>query len=174
MHGADRCDSSRAGGARKTGSFDHEIIHVMSAAALVSLGYEGRTADELVANLQRESVSILVDVRLTPLSRKPGLSKRRLAQALEAVGIHYVHLPALGNPPENRSAFRAGDPLSRKRYRQILQQRHAAEAIQHVAELLDGGIVALLCFEREHESCHRHLVVEALKRTMPAVAVVEL
>ena len=146
----------------------------MSVVALVSLGYEGRTADELIANLQSESVSVLVDVRLTPLSRKPGLSKHRLAQALAAVGIQYVHLPALGNPPENRSAFRAGDPLSRKHYQSILQQQNAAEAIQHVAELLDGGTVALLCFERQHESCHRHLVAEELRRAKPTVAVVEL
>jgi uncharacterized protein (DUF488 family) len=147
----------------------------MSSLALVSLGYEGRTADELIANLQRESVSVLVDVRLTPLSRKPGLSKHRLAQSLIAVGIQYVHLPALGNPPDNRSAFRAGDPLSRRYYRSLLQEEHATQALQHVAELMDGGIVALLCFERDHDSCHRHLVAEELRRRVkPKVAIVQL
>jgi uncharacterized protein (DUF488 family) len=146
----------------------------MPALALVSLGYEGRTADELVAHLQREAVSVLVDVRLTPLSRKPGLSKNRLAQALSEVGIQYVHLPALGNPIENRSAFRAGDPASRRHFQNLLQGDHAAEALQHVAELLDGGTVALLCFERRHDSCHRYLVAEAVRRDNPSVAIVEL
>ena len=146
----------------------------MSALALVSLGYEGRTAHELVANLRREAVSVLVDVRLTPLSRKPGLSKHRLAQALADVGIRYVHLPALGNPPENRPAFRAGDPAGRRHFIKILEGEHATEALQHVAELLDGGTVALLCFERRHDSCHRHLVAEALRRQNPSVSIVEL
>jgi uncharacterized protein (DUF488 family) len=146
----------------------------MSAAALVSLGYEGRTADQLIEQLKHEGVDVLVDVRLTPLSRKPGLSKRRLSQALAAVGIRYLHLPALGNPPENRSAFRAGDPMSRRHYRELLELDHATEALKHVAELLDGGTVALLCFERAHESCHRHLVAEALRKSKPSVAVVQV
>ena len=146
----------------------------MPSPALVSLGYEGRTADELIANLRHESVTVLVDVRLTPLSRKPGLSKHRLAEALAAVGIQYVHLRALGNPPGNRPAFRAGDPLSRKYYRSLLEEEDAAQALKHVAELMDGGTVALLCFERDHESCHRHLVAEELRRVQPRVSIVQI
>lgn len=146
----------------------------MSSLALVSLGYEGRTADELIVNLQHQSVTVLVDVRLTPLSRKPGLSKHRLAKALAAVDIEYVHLRALGNPPDNRPAFRAGDPLSHKYYKRLLQAEEAAQALQHVAELMDGGTVALLCFERQHDLCHRHLVAEELRRVNPKVAIVQV
>lgn len=141
---------------------------------MVSVGYEGRTAPELVADLQRESVTVLVDVRLTPLSRKPGMSKRRLASALDGVGIRYEHLPALGNPRENRAAFRAGDPRSRESFREVLTDARGAEALRHLAELLDGETVALLCFERAHQTCHRLMVAEALLRTNPAVALVEL
>jgi uncharacterized protein (DUF488 family) len=146
----------------------------MSSPPLVSLGYEGRTVEELIANLQRESVTVLVDVRLTPLSRKPGMSKRRLTSALDAVGIRYVHMRALGNPKENRAAFRAGDPRSRDDFREVLKDARGAEALRHVAELLDGETVALLCFERDHQTCHRLLVAEELLRTNPAVALVEL
>jgi uncharacterized protein (DUF488 family) len=152
---------------------DHGNIAAMSAPALVSLGYEGRSAEELIASLQRESVTVLVDVRLTPLSRKPGLSKQRLAQALEVAGIRYVHLRALGNPPDNRSGFRAGDPRSVEHFRDLLRERSAVEALDHVVELLDGETVALLCFERRHEACHRHVVAEELRRANPAVAIVE-
>lgn len=146
----------------------------MSGSALVSVGYEGRTVVELIAQLRHELVTVLVDVRLTPLSRKPGLSKQRLAQALADAGIRYVHLRALGNPKENRTAFRAGDPDSRAYFRGLLRQDHAVEALRHVAELLDGETVALLCFEREHDTCHRHVVAEELQRGNPAVAVVEV
>lgn len=71
---------------------------------LVTVGYEGRTAGELVVTLAEAGVDVLVDVRLTPLSRKPGLSKRQLADALAAAGVEYVHLPALGNPKDNRES----------------------------------------------------------------------
>src|SRR5437773_2633547 len=100
---------------------------IMSRRRLVSLGYEGRTAEQLVSELQSESVTVLVDVRLTPLSRKPGLSKRRLAALLADAGIRYVHLGALGNPKDNREAFRTGDRSSRSRFRDLLKERKAVQ-----------------------------------------------
>ena len=43
-------------------------------------------------------VTRLVDVRLTPISRKPGLSKTALGRELAAVGMVYEHRRELGNP----------------------------------------------------------------------------
>lgn len=143
-------------------------------AALVSLGYEGRDARDLIVQLTEQRVTVLVDVRLTPLSRKPGLSKRKLAEALANAAIQYIHLPHLGNPKDNREAFRAGDPASRTRFRQILETSDGAAALQHVAELLDGGSVALMCFERDHATCHRDLVSAAIAKSRPDLPVVNL
>ena len=123
----------------------------MRAPALVSIGYEGRSADELVQALQRASVDVLVDVRLTPSSRKPGLSKRKLAATLAAVDIEYLHLPALGNPKDNRGAFRAGKPAAYERLRALLTGDAARDAIDEITTLLDEHTVALLCFERSHD-----------------------
>lgn len=139
---------------------------------LVSVGYEGRSVEELVASLLAEGVSTLVDVRLTPLSRKPGLSKKRLSQSLAQHGITYIHLPALGNPKDNREPFRDGQPESRERFTELLNTEIGIEALTHVAELLDDQTVALLCFERSHEHCHRHLVAEQLSRSVRALHVV--
>jgi uncharacterized protein (DUF488 family) len=139
------------------------------APSLISLGYQGRSVDELVAQLRGACATILVDVRLTPLSRKPGLSKKRLAQALKDAGIDYVHLPALGNPRDNRKPFRAGDPDSRHRFRDLMQTTEAEQALRRVAELLDDQAVALLCFERSHDECHRQVVVDELRRSRPGL-----
>lgn len=133
---------------------------------LISVGYEGRSVDELIASLIDQGVSVLVDVRLTPLSRKPGLSKKRLAQALAEHGINYLHLPALGNPKDNRASLRSGDPASHKRFAELLHTDAGATALSHVAELLDDQTVALLCFERSHSQCHRQLVADQLSRTV--------
>lgn len=97
------------------------------------------------------------------------MSKRRLAAALAAAGIGYVHLPALGNPRDNREPFRKGDPASREHFRALLHEPPAAEAVDHIGTLLDAGNVALLCFERSHESCHRHLVAESVLEANPSV-----
>ncbi len=143
--------------------------------SLVSIGYEGRTVDELVRQLIDNEVDVLVDVRLTPLSRRRGLSKHQLSAALAAAGIDYIHHRALGNPRDNRDGFRSGKLASLARFRtDVLSTDDAQRAISHVVELLDGGVVALLCFEREHEECHRHLVVEQVQRRVPTVLVVEI
>lgn len=84
---------------------------------LYGAGYERRDLDELLGLLQDHEVEEVVDVRLTPRSRKRGLSRTRLAAALQDVGIGYCHLPALGNPFENREGFRAGRPDAVARYR---------------------------------------------------------
>ena len=137
----------------------------------MTIGYEGRSADELVEELKSARIRVLIDVRLTPLSRKPGLSKRRLAESLEQAGIAYVHLPALGNPKENRASFRTGDPRSRTRFRALLRSPEAAAALEQVAALTADSRVALLCFERHASECHRHVVSDELERRVPALAV---
>ncbi|MBP2452013.1 MULTISPECIES: DUF488 family protein [Mycobacteriaceae] len=141
---------------------------------LVSIGYEGKTASDLVAQLLEQDVRVLVDVRLTPLSRKPGLSKTKLSKALAAVGIGYIHHRALGNPKDNRAGFRAGEPESRARYREVLESAAASDALAHVCELLEDGAVALLCFEHNHAECHRDIVVRQLLKACPDAAVVHV
>lgn len=137
------------------------------APRLVSIGYEGRDADELLADLADADVSVLVDVRLTPLSRKPGMSKRRLAAALEHAGIRYVHLRELGNPKENRSGLRAGDPAASDLFRRKLDGDDETRALRRISELLNDDVVALLCFERDGLACHRQLVADVLAEQLP-------
>ena len=148
--------------------------HTAATGTLVSIGYEGKSVGDLVAQLLEQGVRVLVDVRLTPLSRKPGLSKTKLSEALAAVGIGYVHHRALGNPRDNRAGFRAGEPESRARYRDVLETAAATDALAHVSELLDGGVVALLCFEQDHAECHRDIVVCQVLKARPDAAVVHV
>jgi uncharacterized protein (DUF488 family) len=141
---------------------------------LVTIGYEGRTAPELIDDLVRAGVNVLVDVRFTPMSRKAGMSKRRLDEALTPVGIGYVHLPELGNPPENRDAYRAGDPAARTRLRARLRTAAGRAAVARVVELATNGTAALLCLEREPDNCHRSQVADEARRLAPDLPVVHL
>jgi uncharacterized protein (DUF488 family) len=135
---------------------------------LVSIGYEGRTQDDLVQVLVSAGVTMLVDVRLTPLSRKPGLSRRGLEAALATVGIAYRHERALGNPKDNRAPFRDGNlRVGRKAFAAILKRQDAAAAVAGLAEDCQRERVAVLCFERDHDRCHRQLVVEATLDRIP-------
>lgn len=137
---------------------------------LVSIGYEGRTPDELVARLQSYDVSLLVDVRLNASSRKPGMSKVRLGTRLQEAGIEYRHTPELGNPRDNRSAFRAGRPEARQRYAEHLAQQD--DALTRLAGEAQERVVALLCLEQRHDECHRSIVAEAVLSRAPALTLV--
>ena len=110
---------------------------------------------------------MLVDVRLNPISRKPGLSKTKLGAALADAGIKYVHLRELGNPKDNREGFRNGEPGARERFRTVLNGAEGSKALAHVGELLESGVVALLCFEVDHRQCHRGLVADELLAQRP-------
>ena len=141
----------------------------MSSPRLVSIGYEGRTAEDLVDELTEQGVRVLVDVRLTPLSRKPGLSKRRLAERLAAAGIDYLHLTALGNPKENRQPFWDGRVKDGcEAFNDLLDSDEPQAALQAIADLTATSTVAILCFERDHDRCHRQVVTERVADRIPA------
>jgi uncharacterized protein (DUF488 family) len=150
------------------------VVQTREIYGLMTIGYEGRTSGELLSALVQADVTALVDVRLTPLSRKPGLSKRPLANQLEQANIRYVHMPALGNPRENRDAFRQGVTQSRTRFRALLRTPDAQEALGELRSLVYERRVVLLCFEHDAATCHRLIVSDALLHNDPALAVEHL
>src|ERR1700751_6286980 len=78
----------------------------MTARTLFTIGYERALLTDVVATITPAGVVTLLDVRDRPISRRPGFSKRQLAAAIEDAGMRYVHLAALGTPPEGRLAGR--------------------------------------------------------------------
>jgi len=78
--------------------------------ALLTIGYEKRSIDDLLWVLQAREVDCVADVRLKPWSRRPGFSKTRFAASLADGGIDYVHAAGLGNPPDIRELYLAGKP----------------------------------------------------------------
>jgi uncharacterized protein (DUF488 family) len=134
--------------------------------ALIGIGYEGRALAPFVDDLVARGVTRVVDVRLNAVSRKPGFSKRALAAALSDAGIAYEHLPALGNPRENRAGF-GGGPASlaaaRAAYLSLLSAPAAAAAMAEVARAAVWERVAVLCFEADQRRCHRDVLIANLE-----------
>src|ERR1700761_3399626 len=130
---------------------------------LATIGYEGSTVGSVLDVLRGADVKLLIDVRAVPQSRKPGFSKRQLAAALDEAGIAYVHLEGLGTPKPGRDAVRAGHP---ERMEVIFREHMTSDRAQ--AELAQAKGLArerpacLLCFERDHTTCHRRLVAEMI------------
>jgi uncharacterized protein (DUF488 family) len=137
-----------------------------------TIGYEGSTQPDLIAALKTAGVERLIDVRAVPLSRKPGFSKNILANGLKEAGIDYVHLRALGTPPEGREAARKGrhEVLERVYAGQLELPEAMAQAAQMI-DLAQERPSALLCFERDPGGCHRSLL---LRSVAPEAEVVDL
>jgi uncharacterized protein (DUF488 family) len=130
---------------------------------LLTIGYEGCTIDDVLATLREAKVGLLVDVRAVAASRKPGFSKRQFAAGLDQVGIGYVHLQRLGTPKPGRDAVRAGHPERMVPiFNAHMETPEAQWALGEAKKLAMGRRCCLLCFERDHRQCHRHLVAEMM------------
>ncbi|MEV0090079.1 DUF488 family protein [Streptomyces sp. NPDC050738] len=143
-----------------------ELFHQCKASpGLWSAGYEGRDIGSFVTSLLDARISVVADVRLTPISRKPGFSKTRLDQALGEAGIEYTHLRGLGNPKDNRAPFWEGRITEgRAKFRTLLRSDTAQSDLDSLAEHAVQSRVAVLCFEKDEERCHRQVVLETLRK----------
>ena len=112
----------------------------------------------------RASIKRVIDVRAIHLSRKKGFSKNQLNDFLLAHGIDYVHLKGLGDPKPGREAARAGKfALFEKIYGKHIASEAAVEALELAASYIEKANACLMCFEAEHEKCHRSIVADHLK-----------
>jgi uncharacterized protein (DUF488 family) len=136
------------------------------ARALLTLGYEGLSPDQYFAALRRAGATILCDVRANAFSRKPGFSKRALAERAAAESIAYEHRPALGIPSARRKDVETDeqrDALFDWYETHVLP--NASDGIGEIASWIrDGQRVALTCYERDPADCHRHRLSKAVAR----------
>jgi uncharacterized protein (DUF488 family) len=152
---------------------DDAALHRIEAArprttgdALSTIGYEGRTLESYLNVMIQAGVTLLCDVRRNPISRKYGFSKSALANACESVGIRYEHLPQLGVASEKRRGLETQadyDALFAE-----YEQSTLPKQVPALAKIRDwirsGERVALTCYERLPEQCHRHCVATAVQR----------
>jgi uncharacterized protein (DUF488 family) len=146
----------------------------MAAFELFTIGYEGKTPGEMIEQLLRAGIERVADVRELPLSRRRGFSKTSLAGALEEAGIRYEHVRKLGNPKPFRDRYKSGDVEGGAREYRAHLQNGSYPALIELAESLADERTCLLCVERDHETCHRAVIVEAVTARLPAVAVAHL
>jgi uncharacterized protein (DUF488 family) len=138
---------------------------------LAGIGYQGRSVEQLVAALRAAGIARVLDVREVPWSRKPGFSKRVLADHLAAAGIGYLHLPAAGNPRANRrSAVSTAESL--ERYREHLARDPAV--LEEIVAAARAERVALLCFEAQRQDCHRSVLLEEIAARHGALEILDL
>ena len=130
---------------------------------LATIGYEGKTQAQMIAELKAAGVALVVDVRAVAASRRPGFSKTILAASLAEAGVGYEHLRGLGTPKAGRDAARAGrtDEM-REIFSAHLAEPAAQVQLARAIELARERPIALLCYEAQACDCHRAVVAERI------------
>jgi hypothetical protein len=131
-----------------------------------TLGYEQRNIKEFVDLLTEFSVDVLIDVRETAWSHKPGFSKSALAKAVSRAGIEYTHINWIGNPKWIRSIADSHEECLGLYRKYLKGQRGLITGfLEFIADIVDQGrSVCLVCYERHPDDCHRGILAELLEK----------
>lgn len=139
---------------------------------LYTIGYERRTTDEFISLLHGAGIRILVDVRDKPVSRRAGFSKNSLRASCERAGIRYEGMPELGSTQGQRNSLReTGDMKAFVRSFRAYAARSLDHPIEQLLKHVEAGPAALLCYERDHDDCHRSILADIVAKRIDATVV---
>jgi uncharacterized protein (DUF488 family) len=130
---------------------------------LYTIGYEATSAESFLKKLESAGVEMVLDVRELPQSRVPGFSKNALSEKLHHRGIDYVHVRELGSPRELRHKLRETKDFTAFTRGYLLYMKKQMEHVRTVKDLVYEKTCCLLCFEKNHDECHRKFVALEVK-----------
>ena len=137
----------------------------MQPPAIFTIGYEGASVPSFVESLRGAGVTLVLDIRAAPVSRKKGFSKHQIAAHLGEAGIAYRHLRGLGTPKRGRDAARSGNLEEFERiFRTHLEEPEALLDLGEAEMLAKEQPVCLLCLERNPLHCHRLIVATRMAK----------
>ena len=135
-----------------------------TVANFFTLGYSGRTLDDIIKSLLDYHVATLVDIRANPLSQhRPQFNKRNLSREFGTYGIQYVHRPDLGVPKVVRGLIK-DDNLDSvwEWYDKYVIPDFVDSDLKNYQNLARHPL-AFMCTELDPFSCHRHRLALAIE-----------
>ena len=127
-----------------------------------TIGYGGRTVDDLVRQMQAHEIEFVIDVRSSPYSRYwPEFSRKSLAPALRRAGLKYGFMGnQLGGRPPDPSCY---DHMH-VNYSKVRTMPFFKAGIARLRTACEQNhVVCLLCAEADPARSHRSaLIGEAL------------
>lgn len=151
----------------------YRVVRQGNGTTIFTIGYERRNGDELIARLIDAGVRLLVDVRERPISRKPDFRKSALEARCEAAGLLYQSWTELGSTEHQRGQLRnTGDFSEFKRRFRDFARRSRSVALDNLGSLArKKKQIALICYERLHEECHRSIIADLVADRIDATVV---
>jgi len=130
----------------------------MEPLAIWTIGHSNHSFETLARLLAQQRIEFVADVRSYPYSRfAPHFNREDLQPALSEQGVRYVFLgEELGGRPSVDEHY---DDEGHALYGPMSREPRFREAIDRLLTGADEHRIALLCSEREPETCHRRLLV---------------
>src|ERR1700751_1732214 len=121
-------------------------------ATLYTVGHSTRSLEDLISVLKHHSIETLVDIRAFPVSRRlPHFNRESLESSLQAVGLRYIWMKALGGYRKKTMEDSPNTGLRNASFRNYADYMLTPEFEQAVAELVKIGEdsrTAYMCAER--------------------------
>ena len=132
---------------------------------VLTIGHSTRTLEEFLARLAEFEVTLLVDVRRFPGSRRhPHFGGPALARSLTGAGIGYAHEPDLGGrrDPAPDSVNTAWRVAAFRGYADHMASPGFRAAVERVLASSETGRPVVMCAEAVPWRCHRQLIADTL------------
>jgi uncharacterized protein (DUF488 family) len=133
-----------------------------------TIGHSTRPIEELVAMLREAGVTLVVDVRTVPRSRRnPQYNGDALPPALAAAGVGYEHIAELGglrgkkrDVPPSLNGF--WENQSFHNYADYAMGEDFQRGLARLRELGSSQRCAIMCAEAVWWRCHRRIITDYL------------
>lgn len=135
------------------------------AGTIFTVGHSTHPIGEFIAMLQAYGIETLVDIRTVPRSRhNPQFSQDALAESLQASGIAYRSMQALGGlrHAKKGSPNQGWRNPSFRGYADYMQTAEFRRAVEALVAIGKSSRTAIMCAEAVPWRCHRSLVGDAL------------
>lgn len=137
------------------------------AGTIWSVGHSNQAYDAFESLVVANGIRAVADIRAFPASRRlPHFNREAMAARLEASGIGYQWLPALGGRrlrARADSPHRAWSVAAFRNYADHMETGEFGQGLEALIALARERPTAFLCAEALHWRCHRRLVADKLK-----------
>jgi uncharacterized protein (DUF488 family) len=131
-----------------------------------TVGHSTRSAEEFGKILLAHEITVLIDVRSFPGSRRlPQFNRDALAASLRELGIEYRHEPRLGGrrKPRADSHNTTWKNASFRAYADHMESEEFRRGVEELLEVAAQQRTAFMCAEAVWWRCHRSLIADYLK-----------
>ncbi|MFH1106683.1 MAG: DUF488 domain-containing protein [Candidatus Micrarchaeota archaeon] len=135
---------------------------------LYTIGYQGKTLEQLTQSLVDNKVEVLVDSRQLPWSHKKGFCKSNLKNAIEKAGIEYAHDSKWGAPKALRNELAQAWDYDEFFIGYSKHLDYLNGNLSDLSDLVREKKACLLCMEAKASECHRSILAERLKKDFSA------